>query len=86
MLKRGCVQNDLVILDQRICEQLLAHRLELADILYVQFHEPADVNIRDALKAESRQRALDRLTLRVQDARLRTDQDTGPHAVLSSHA
>ena len=43
-------------------------------------HEPADVHMTDALEAQGRQRPLDGLALRVEDPRLRPDQDPRPHS------
>src|SRR3954471_17913410 len=56
-------QLDLVVLDERIGEQLVAHPLELRGILDVELDDPADVNVARAAEAERRQRALDRLAL-----------------------
>ena len=56
-----------------------AHRVELRRVLDVELDEPADVDVRDALEAERRQRALDRDALRIEDARLRADEDARPH-------
>ncbi len=71
---------DLIVLDQRVREQLLAHRLELGGILHVQLHEPADVDVLDAAETERGERALHGDALRVEDARLRADQHACPHA------
>ncbi len=72
-------QLDLVVLDQRVREQLLAHRLQLRRVLHVELDQAADVHVRHAREAERRQRALDGLALRVEDARLRADQHAGAH-------
>ena len=74
----------LVVLDQRVREQLLAHRRQLRRILHVELDEPPDVDVAHAVEAERGQRALDRLALRVQDPRLRPDQDPRPHAAVRS--
>src|SRR6266545_1119630 len=73
----GAADLDLVVLDQRVRQQPLAHLAEPRRVLDVELDEPADVHVGDALEAERRQRALDGLTLRVQDPRLGTDQDPG---------
>ena len=52
---------DLVVLDERVGEQLLAHRLELGRVLDVELDQPPDVHVRHAREAERRQRALDGL-------------------------
>ena len=81
------VPDDLVVLDQRVRQQLLAHRRQLPGILDVELDEPPDVHVAHAVEPERRQRPLDRLALRVQDPRLRPDQDPRPHArVRSSQA
>src|SRR5579872_2467446 len=77
-------QLDLVRLDQRVGEQLLAHLLHLcaSGCLVVGVHlevdDLADARVRDG-EAEMPERALDRLALRVEDPRLRPDQDRGLH-------
>jgi hypothetical protein len=67
---------DLVVLDQGIGEQLLAELAELLRIVGLELDHPPDVDVADALEAERRQRPLDRLALRVEDALLRADQDS----------
>ena len=47
------------------------------------------MDVAHALEPERRQRALDRLALRIEDAGLRADQDARPHSAAptrSSHA
>ena len=79
---------DLVVLDQRIGEQLLAHRRDLGRVLDVELDQPPDVDVRDALEAQRGQRALDGLALRVEDPGLGPDQhaDAAHGATRSSHA
>src|SRR4051812_22563227 len=67
--------EDLVVLDQGVREELLAHLGQALRVLDVELHQPADVHVRDAEEAERRQRALDGLSLRVQDPGLRPDED-----------
>src|ERR1700712_2373191 len=71
--------EDLVILDQRVREQLLAHRRELAGVLDVELDEAADVDVGDALEAQRRQRPLDGHALRVEDPGLRPHEDARVH-------
>src|SRR3954462_13134051 len=79
--------EDLVVLDQRVGQQLLAHRVELRLVLDVELHQPPDVDVLHTAEPERGQRALDRDALRVEDPLLRADEDPRPHApVLASHA
>ena len=71
------MQLDLVGLDQRVREQLLAELGEPLGALGLKLDHAADPDVLDALEAERRQRPLDRLALRVEDALLRPDQDPG---------
>ena len=64
------LQDDLEVLDQRVGEQLLAERVELGRVVGLELDQAADPDVRDALEAERRQRTLDRLALRVEDALL----------------
>ena len=78
---------DLVVLDQRVREQPLAHLADPRGIVDVELHQPADVHVRHALEPERGQCPLHGLALRVQDPGLGPDQD--PHsqgAVRSSQA
>ena len=81
-------QLDLIVLDERVGEQLLAHGLELRGVLDIELHEASDVDVAHAGEAECRQRALDGHALRIEDPRLGADQNTCSHAtaVRSSHA
>src|SRR6476646_8284795 len=72
-------QLDLVVLDEGVREQLLAHRLELRGVLDVELDESPDVDVGGAVEAEGRQRPLDGDALRVEDARLGADQNACPH-------
>ena len=47
-------QLDLVVLDERVGEQLLAHRLELGGVLDVELDQPADVHVGDAARSPAR--------------------------------
>jgi hypothetical protein len=76
----------LVVLDQRVGQQALAHLRHLRGILHVELDQPADVDVRDAVEAERGERALDGLPLGVEDALLRADQDPCPQADRSSQA
>ena len=78
--------TDLVVLDERVGEQLLAHRRELRRVLDVELDQPPDVDVADAAEPERRQRPLDGLALRVEDPGLGPDQDPRPHATRSSQA
>ena len=80
-------QLNLVVLDEWVGEQLLAHGLELRGVLDVELDESPDVDVADTVEAERRKGTLDGDALGVEDAGLRTDQDAGSHAaVRSSHA
>jgi hypothetical protein len=68
---------DLEVLDQRVREQLLAELGEALGALGLELDHAADPHVLDALEAERRQRPLDRLALRVEDALLGPDQDPG---------
>ena len=78
--------DHLVVLDQGIGQQALAHLRHLRGVLHVQLDQPAHVHVGDSLEAECGQGAFHGLPLRVEDARLRPDQHTRPHAERSSHA
>ena len=71
----------LEVLDQRVGEQLLAEVVELARVVGLQLDQPPDPDVVHALEAERRQRPLDRLPLRVEDALLRPNQDLGLHSL-----
>src|SRR4051812_31453084 len=79
------MQLDLVRLDQRVREQLLAHPLHLRPgvggvrRLELQIDDLADARLRDG-EAEVPQRAADGLALRVEDALLRADENRRLHA------
>ena len=77
----GSSQLDLVVLDEGVRQQLLAHLVELGDVLHVELHQAPDVDVTHALEAQRRQRPLHGLALRVEDPRLRPDQDARPHSV-----
>ena len=66
---------DFIILDQGVRQQLLAHLIELRRVLHLELDQAAHMHARDALEAQGRQRPLDGLALRVEDPRLRPDQD-----------
>src|SRR3954452_11346498 len=85
---RGCglaMQLDLVRLHQRVCKQLLAHLLHLRARLarvvgrHLDVHELAHTRARHG-EAEMLERRLDGGALRIEDARLRPDEDCRPHA------
>src|SRR3954453_15567334 len=64
-VETGLLQLDLVVLDQRVRQQLLAHLVELGYVLHVQLHEAPDVDMTHALEAQGGKRPLDGLALRV---------------------
>ena len=66
---------DLVVLDQRVGEQLLAELRQPLRVLGLELDHAADPDVLDPLEAERRQRPLDRLALGVEDALLGPDQD-----------
>ena len=70
---------DFVVLDQRVGEQALAHRVKLRRVLHVELDQPSDVDARRAGEPERGQRPLDGRALGVEDARLGTDQHARPH-------
>src|SRR5437763_4378833 len=80
--------QDLVVLDQRVREQLLAHLRQPSRVVDVELDQAPDVHVRHALEAQRRQRPLDRLTLRVEDPGLRPHENAVARhgAVRSSHA
>jgi hypothetical protein len=75
---------DLVALDQRVCEQLLAHPLDLGlrrdGVLRLDFEhdEPPDTRFPDG-EAQLTEGGFDRLTLGIQDPLLRPDQYSRLH-------
>ena len=78
---------DLVVLDQRVRQQPLAHLADPRGVFDVELHQPPDVHVAHALEAQRGQGALDGLALRVEDPGLGPDQDPHPQgAVRSSHA
>ena len=93
---RGCglrhaarLQLDLVALDQRVGEQLLAHALDLGARLGgvvrldLEVDDASDAHLVHG-EAEVAQRALDRLTLRVEDPRLGPDEHGRLHPSTTS--
>src|SRR5205085_1447942 len=73
---------DPEILDHRVGEELPAHRLDILvrDALgEVELDELAGADVVDAREAEAFQRMVDRLALRVEDAVLQRDIDSGFH-------
>jgi hypothetical protein len=80
---------DLVALDQRVGEQLLAHPLDFGPgpcrVVRLDFEidDPADTSLADR-EAELAQRGLDRLSLRIEDAVLRPNEDCGLHRSTTS--
>src|SRR4029077_1157316 len=84
---RGCglaMDLDLVRLHQRICEQLLAHLFDLGarlgrigriDLEVDDLADPCGAD-REAEMLEGR---LDGISLRIENALLRADEDGGPH-------
>src|SRR5947209_4999064 len=78
------MQFDLVRLDERVREQLLAHALNLsagARLVvggHLEVDDLADPCAGDG-EAEMLESALDRFALRVEDARLRPHEDSGLH-------
>ena len=80
MPRRPVQLDHLVVLDQRVRQQALAHLRHLRRVVHVQLDQPPDMHVLHALEAERRQRALDGLPLRVEDALLGADQDPRPHA------
>ena len=81
-------QLDLVVLDQRVGEELLAHRAELLGVGHVELDQAPDVDVGGAGEPERRQGALDGRTLRVEDAGLRAAPGRVPSSaeLLRSHA
>ena len=77
--RRIAGSENLVVLDQRVREQALAHLGQLCRILDVELDQPADVDIADPAEPERGQRPLDRLALRIENSRLRPDEHAGPH-------
>ena len=72
--------DDLVVLDQRVGQQLLAHRVELRLVLDVELDQPPDVDVRHAARSPSAGSA--RSTAMPCGSRmpcLRADQDARPH-------
>src|SRR5439155_18386311 len=81
---RRVSKGDLVALDQRVRQELLAHALELGTGgvrirgVDLQIDEPADARLGDR-EAEVLERALDGFALRIEDPGLRPDQDGRLH-------
>ena len=72
-------RRHLVILDQGVREELLAEPVEVGAVLRLELDDPADADVGDALEPERRQRPLDCLALRVEDALLGADQHPRLH-------
>ena len=70
---------DLVVLDQRVREELLAELGEVRGVVRFELDEPADAHVAHAVEAERGKRPLDRLALRVEDALLGADEDARLH-------
>ena len=86
MRTRPAQLDHLVVLDQRVRQEALAHLRHLARVVDIQLDQPPDVHVLNAVEPERRQRPLDGLSLRVEDALLRANQNTRPQAERSSHA
>src|SRR5438445_11787220 len=89
---RSCglaIERDLVRLDERVREQLLAHPLDLGAHgggiarLDLEVDDAADARVPHR-EAEVPERRLDRLSLRVEDALLRPDQNRCLHRSTAS--
>ena len=79
--------DDLVVLDQRVGQQPLAHLGQPRGSSTSSSTSRPTCTLLTPAEAERRQRALDRLALRVEDPGLRPDQHARPHgAVRSSQA
>src|SRR4051812_20296319 len=89
LLLTGRRQLDLVRLDQRVREELVAHpfdldpRLPLVGRLHLEIDDPPDPRSAHS-EPELPERRLHRLALRIEDARLRPDEDRGPHRSTAS--
>src|SRR5688572_9923840 len=78
--------NHLIVLDQGVRQEPLAHLRHLRRVVHVQLDQPPHVHVLHSLEAKRRKRTLHGLALRVQYALLGADQDARPHAERSSHA
>jgi hypothetical protein len=76
--------DDLVVLDQRVGQQLLAHRGQPARILDLEIDQAADPDVGDALEAQRGERPLHRLALGIENSLLGAHQDSRPHAATRS--
>ena len=73
----------LVVLDQRVGQELLAELVEAVGALGLQLDHPPDPNVLDALEPERGQGPLDSLALGIQDALFGPDQNPGPQKLRS---
>jgi len=73
--------EDLVLLDQRVGEQALAHLRQRGGVGDLELDQPPDPHIADAGKTERRERALGCGPLRVEDAGLGANEDAGVHLI-----
>ena len=80
----GICNGFQVLCEAGLLPGALLPNVELRRVLDVQLDEAAYMHAGHALEAERGQRALDRLALRIQDPRLRPDQDPRPHAEVRS--
>src|SRR5690606_24080448 len=72
--------DDLVVLDERIGEQLLAELVEPRRILGLELHQAPHPHVAHPAEPKRRERPFDRLALRIEDAFLRTNQNARFHS------
>src|SRR3954454_12026718 len=70
---------DLVVLHQRVRQELLAELAEAVGVVGLELDESPDPHLAHALEAERGQGSLDGLALRIEDALLGADQDARLH-------
>src|ERR1019366_6374988 len=73
------VEEYFVVLDERVREQPLAHLGQPRRVGDLEFDQPADAHVADALESERRQRALDSRPLGIEDPCLWANQDACLH-------
>src|SRR4051794_24651383 len=69
------VLPDLVVLDQRVGEQRLAHLGQAVGVVHLELDQPPDPHVADALEPQGGQGALHRLALGIEDPGLGADED-----------
>jgi len=73
------IHKHLILLDQRVGEQALAHLRQRSRVADLELDQPSDPHCAHAIEPERREGALGCRPLRVEDAGLGTNEDARVH-------